>query len=476
MNNQSIFDIFDYLGIPVTDNLETVQKALDDLPANKMVNLHKNPEFTKMRKFLYAKKATNEFLAYVQTIRDLRDPAKQEQLRQEQLRQEQLRQVQLRQVQLRQEQLRQEQLRQEQLRQEQLRQEQLRQEQLRQDQILQEQIRLQQQYQSSNQQQQYQSNYNSSNNQQPADGCGKAIGGLIMAVGVAIWQGAQYVWQCIVYLFSSIWAGIKYIFVSLTALLGFGPHITTSLDMPEIINIDNQLKYVEVQWNPVNYADYYVVHLESIYSNETNRGIDESQKNEDDIIVRDKLSVVLKRDDFFNKKYTITACSDNSKYGQSLFQMVTVEPRYNIQNPFSDFILSVDKIPNDIYELNKSRISTLDIKPPQKEWRFYSECITDYKNPSAPHLQAVSIKNGAIITWNDVDYAHYYQLKIQVGENRIEFVKKIYVESKMHNYFYILKKLDPDTVYYISVIAVPYNDQQYSPVSSNTVSIKLDIN
>ena len=41
MNNQVDFDIFDFLGIEVTDNLATVQKALNDLPARKMAKLRK---------------------------------------------------------------------------------------------------------------------------------------------------------------------------------------------------------------------------------------------------------------------------------------------------------------------------------------------------------------------------------------------------------------------------------------------------
>ncbi|MBQ6615578.1 MAG: hypothetical protein IJH67_04330 [Thermoguttaceae bacterium] len=72
MNNQIDFDIFDFLGIEVTDNLATVQKALNDLPAKKMARLRKNPEFSKMRSFIFTKTATPAYLEYVQNIRNLR--------------------------------------------------------------------------------------------------------------------------------------------------------------------------------------------------------------------------------------------------------------------------------------------------------------------------------------------------------------------------------------------------------------------
>ena len=41
-----LFNIFEFLGIPVTDDLETIQKALDALPASKMAELKKNPGFS----------------------------------------------------------------------------------------------------------------------------------------------------------------------------------------------------------------------------------------------------------------------------------------------------------------------------------------------------------------------------------------------------------------------------------------------
>ncbi len=72
MNNQVDFDIFDFLGIEVTDNLATVQKALDILPASKMAELKKNPGFSKIRSFIFTKTATPTFRKYVQNIRNFR--------------------------------------------------------------------------------------------------------------------------------------------------------------------------------------------------------------------------------------------------------------------------------------------------------------------------------------------------------------------------------------------------------------------
>lgn len=66
------FDLFDFLGIEVTENLAAVQKALNDLPAREMAKLRKNPEFSKMRSFLFAKTATPAYREYVQNIRNSR--------------------------------------------------------------------------------------------------------------------------------------------------------------------------------------------------------------------------------------------------------------------------------------------------------------------------------------------------------------------------------------------------------------------
>ena len=519
-NNQPLFDIFEFLGIEITDNLERVQKAIDALPAAKMAELRKKPEFSSMRKFLYTKKASNEFLSYVQDIRDLKDPAKQEKLRQEQLRQQQeqlqqqerQRQEQIRQQQerQRQEQIRQQQERQ---RQEQIRQQQERQ---RQEQIRQQQTQQrrpvvrrqpvqqqQQRYQQPINQQQYQprtntqqpaprqTNLRTAPNQQNPSALGKALGGIILAIGAAIWQGAQYVWECIVYIFSSIWSGIKYVFVSIAALLGFGA--PANLDMPVIINTDEQLSRVEVKWEPVNHADYYVVHLDSIektlaYINPSNtylnddidiyysdRYIDTSNKEEDDIIVRDRSSIVLKRDDFCVKEYSIYACSDKSKYKPSKSQTVRVKQKYD--NPFGSSIYSLDVIPGDIYVNNREKItSELDIKKPQKVKRFHSTYKTDYGNPSAPNIQAISIKDGAIVTWDDVDYVKYYELKVQIGKHGKMYGKNIHIDSEMHNYFFIFTNLYPDTEYFFHVVAIPYDDEYRYSSFSRTVSIKPDVN
>ena len=516
-NDQPLFDIFEFLGIEITDNLERVQKAIDDLPAAKMAELRKKPEFSSMRKFLYTKKASNEFLTYVQDIRDLKDPAKQERKRQEQLRQQQerQRQEQLRQQQewerqrqlqeqQRQEQIRQQQERQrqeqERQRQERQRQEQIRQQQerQRQEQLRQQQLRQQQQYQQQQyQQQQYrqpaprQTNLRTAPNQQNPSALGKALGGVILAIGAAIWQGAQYVWECIVYIFSSIWSGIKYVFVSIAALLGFGA--PAHLDMPVIINTDEQLSCVEVKWEPVNHADYYVVHLYSIektlaYINPSNTYfnddtdiyysdgyIDTSNKEEDDIIVRDRSSIVLKRDDFCVKEYSIYACSDKSKYKSSKSQKVRVKQKYD--NPFGSSIYSLDVIPGDIYVNNREKItSELDIKTPQKVKRFHSTYKTDYGNPSAPNIQAISIKDGAIVTWDDVDYVKYYELKVQIGKHGKTYGKNIHIDSEMHNYFFIFTNLYPDTEYFFHVVAIPYDEEYRYSSFSRTVSIKSDVN
>ena len=65
MNNPTDFDIFQFLGIDATDDLEAIQKALDALPAVKMAELKKNPAFSEMRRFLFSKTTTPEFLSYV---------------------------------------------------------------------------------------------------------------------------------------------------------------------------------------------------------------------------------------------------------------------------------------------------------------------------------------------------------------------------------------------------------------------------
>ncbi len=67
-DNSKMFDIFEFLGIPATDNLEAIQKALDALPASKMAELKRNPEFSKLRSMLFAKTATPEFYEYVRPL------------------------------------------------------------------------------------------------------------------------------------------------------------------------------------------------------------------------------------------------------------------------------------------------------------------------------------------------------------------------------------------------------------------------
>ena len=79
MNNPTDFDIFEFLGIPVTDNLEVIQKALDALPASKMAELKKNPAFSKMRSLIFTKTATAEFREYVNLIRQGRNNAQNQQ-------------------------------------------------------------------------------------------------------------------------------------------------------------------------------------------------------------------------------------------------------------------------------------------------------------------------------------------------------------------------------------------------------------
>lgn len=69
--NHKPFNIFEFLGIPVTDDLEAIQKVLDSLPTGKMAELLRNPEFTKIRHFLITKKATPEFYNYVRPLKQV---------------------------------------------------------------------------------------------------------------------------------------------------------------------------------------------------------------------------------------------------------------------------------------------------------------------------------------------------------------------------------------------------------------------
>ncbi|MBQ2621771.1 MAG: hypothetical protein IJF84_10575 [Thermoguttaceae bacterium] len=71
-DNNDLFDIFQFVQIPVTDDLAAVQKAVDALPVRKMAELQKNPGFSKIRSFIFTKTATPAYREYVQNIRDLR--------------------------------------------------------------------------------------------------------------------------------------------------------------------------------------------------------------------------------------------------------------------------------------------------------------------------------------------------------------------------------------------------------------------
>ncbi len=72
-SKDSLFDIFEYLGIPVTDDPEVVRKAIDSLKVGteKYKNLYGNPKFSQIRSKIYTKN-NSAFLAYVQVIRTLR--------------------------------------------------------------------------------------------------------------------------------------------------------------------------------------------------------------------------------------------------------------------------------------------------------------------------------------------------------------------------------------------------------------------
>ena len=323
-NNQPLFDIFEFLGIEITDNLERVQKAIDDLPAAKMAELRKKPEFSSMRKFLYTKKASNEFLSYVQDIRDVKDPAKQEKLRQEQLRQQQeqlqqqelQRQEQLRQQQerQRQEQIRQQQerQRQEQLRQQQERQrqqqERQRQERLRQQQYQQQYRQPQQQYQQPYYQPQYRSQPQYQNTQQSAPRQTKVRNSNHQtnpAAAILAFIGA------VLY---GIWWALKNAFISICAFFGFGDApATIQLATPTITSITEHDDYVVVAWGPVFCADYYELHDEEI---------------DYDIKIESGLTKTITRPDYGTKEYTLTAHSNKSKYTTSDRARITVRPKY----------------------------------------------------------------------------------------------------------------------------------------------------
>ena len=139
------------------------------------------------------------------------------------------------------------------------------------------------------------------------DGCGKAVFGLISAICIAIWQGFTYICEC-----------IKYFFVSLASLIGFGAPV--DLDMPKIVNTDENTNSVEVSWEPVQHADYYILHFNELKKTPSSddeyfMSMDDEDydfsykprytsntKNEEDIIVKDGTSVILERDYFDIKK------------------------------------------------------------------------------------------------------------------------------------------------------------------------------
>ena len=89
-NSQPLFDIFEFLNIEITNDLESVQKAIDALPANKIADLKKNPGFSELRTFLFAKTRTPAFLEYVENIRNKTRIEEQQSL-QQRLEQERLR-------------------------------------------------------------------------------------------------------------------------------------------------------------------------------------------------------------------------------------------------------------------------------------------------------------------------------------------------------------------------------------------------
>ncbi|MBQ2621769.1 MAG: hypothetical protein IJF84_10565 [Thermoguttaceae bacterium] len=315
--NQTQFDIFDYLGIEISDDPEKLRKAIDALTvgSEKYKKLYSNPEFSKIRNKIYTKN-TSAYLAYVQEIRNMRNQRQQELIRQQQerQRQEQIRQEQIRQQQERQ---RQEQIRQQQIRQQQERQ---RQEQIRQQQQYQQQQYQQQQYRQQQYRQpqpQYQQPYYPpqpryqprANTQQSAQHQTRVRNSNQQtnpAAAILAFIGA------VLY---GIWWAIKNAFISICAFFGFGDApATTQLATPVIASIVEHDLYVDVVWGPVFCADYYVLH-------------DEDGRYDDEVI-DSGLKTTIYRQDYGTKTYTLTAHSNKQKYSTSNKATITVRPKY----------------------------------------------------------------------------------------------------------------------------------------------------
>ena len=467
-NSNSIFDIFEYLGIPVTDNLETVQKALDDLPASKMADLRKKPEFSNLRRLLYSKRATPAFLEYVQNVRALRQ-SNQQNYNQQNYNQRQSNQQNYNQQNYNQRQSNQQNYNQQNYNQQNYNQQNYNQRQ-------------------SNQQNYNQQNYNhQSYNQQDYDQQDydyldqelddyddqqlKAQDKKHTLLGCAF----------LIFVCFCIFSGI--------AML-FDESGSETLSNPKVKFNDVDRQSVRISWKPVEHADYYI--LEN-----TSDDLPQAERKKE---IRNETEYVVRRHEDKKTSYTLQACSDDEKYTPSSQVRINVdsisnilkESEQNSEDP-DDNLNETEPSPESTDDNSGNRSTKEDNQTDngRKNESIRSGYQTDMQpiygpeawglsknnNTSSPKSdktalnpvdpKVIETNDSIVVLWDKINNADRYLLEVKMGSNGKRFSKTI--EDNMYKF----SNLKPNKEYFITITAVPADEQSFTPSPSKTVSFTV---
>ena len=425
-NSNSIFDIFDYLGIPVTDNLETVQKALDDLPANKMADLRKKPDFSQLRRLLYSKRATPAFLEYVQNVRALRQP-KQQNYNQQNYNQ-----------------------------------------------------------QSHNQQNYNQQDYDQQDYDYQDQELDDDIEQELKALDKKSTKDTLLGCTFLIFVCFCIFSGI--------AML-FDDSGSETLSNPKVKFNDVDRQSVRISWAPVEHADYYI--LEN-----TSDNLPEAKRKRE---IRNETEYVVRRHEDKKTSYTLQACSDDEKYTPSSQVRINVD---SISNIHKESEQNSEDSDDNLNETEPSPESTVDNSgnsstkedsqtdngrknesirsgyktdmEPVYDPEFAREYGLDQKasnNTSSPKSdktalnpvdpKVIETNDSVVVLWDKINNADRYLLEVKMGSNGKRFSKTI--DDNMYKF----SNLKPNKEYFITITAIPADENHFTPSPSKTVSFTV---
>ena len=435
-NSNSIFDIFDYLGIPVTDNLETVQKALDDLPASKMADLRKKPDFSQLRRLLYSKRATPAFLEYVQNVRALRQP-KQQNYNQQNYNQQNYNQ------------------------------------------------------QNYNQQNYNQQNYNQQDyDQQDYDYLDQELDDDIeqelKALDKKSTKDTLLGCAFLIFVCFCIFSGI--------AML-FDDSGSETLSNPKVKFNDVDRQSVRISWAPVEHADYYILENTSDDLPEAERK--KEIRNETEYIVHrheDKKTSYTLQACSDDEKYTpssqvrinVDSISNilkeaglNSEDSDDNLYETEPSPESTVDNSGNSSTKEDSQTDNGRKNESIRSGYKTDMQPVYDP-EFAREYGLDQKasnNTSSPKSdktalnpvdpKVIETNDSVVVLWDKINNADRYLLEVKMGSNGKRFSKTI--DDNMYKF----SNLKPNKEYFITITAIPMDEKRFTPSPSKTVSFTV---